>query len=199
MKIEEALTRLKTGKKKKFLQTVDLIVNLKNIDVKKPENRISKDIVLPHGRGKEVSVGIISDTAPDGIRKTDIESMIRNKKAAKKMVNDYDFFLCEAPLMPLVGKSLGRYMGPRGKMPKPMPPGRDPKPLIELTKKCVKVRILNSPSIQIPVGREDMTDENIRENINHVINEIKKSLPGKSQIKNSYVKLTMGKPLRIEV
>lgn len=199
MKIEEALAAVRSGEKRKFTQTVDLIVNLKNIDIKKPENKVSKEIVLPHGRGKGVEVGIISDSLPDAIRKNEVEAMANNKKLAKQLSKRYEFFLCEAPLMPLVGRSLGRYLGPRGKMPKPIPPGRDPKPFVEMAKKSARVRIANAPTIQIPVGVETMGDEELHANITAAMDEVRKSLPGKAQIKNVSLKLTMGKPVRLDI
>ena len=67
IKLDDAIKKAREGEKKKFTQTVDLIINLRNIDLKKPENKFSKDILLPNGRGKDVSVCIISDTMKDGI------------------------------------------------------------------------------------------------------------------------------------
>ncbi len=195
MEIDEAIKKIKESKKRKFAQTVDLIINIRNIDLKKPENKFSKDVVLPHGRGKDVKICIISET--NGVSKREIEDFGRKKAAAKSFVKSYDFFLCEAPLMPLVGKILGRYLGPKGKMPRPLPPGRDPAPLVEQTKNMVRINVRDSPSIQIPIGSEIMEDAQIKQNAERVIEEVKKALPGKAQIKNIYIKTTMGKPERI--
>lgn len=199
LKLEDAIKKLREGEKKKFVQTVDLIINLRNIDLKKPENKFSKDIILPNGRGKEVSICLISDSLPDGVRKGEIESYATNKSAAKQFAKKYDFFICEAPLMPLVGRILGRYLGPKGKMPRLLPPGKDPKSAFEETAKFVRVNVRDSPSIQIGISSEDMNDAQIKENVEIVIEEVRKALPAKAQIKNAYIKTTMGKPIKIGV
>lgn len=196
MKIEDAVQKLTESKKRKFVQTVDLIINLKNIDLKKPENKISKDIILPHGRGKKIEVGIISDRIKDAIHKSDIEAL--SGKAVKEFTEKYDFFICEAPLMPLVGKVLGRYLGPKGKMPKLLPPNAEPEPMIEDANKSIKINVRESPVIHLIVGSESMKPEQIKENVEKTVDELVKALPkGKSQIKSIYLKLTMGKPVRL--
>ncbi len=198
-KLDEAIKKVREDEKRKFVQTVDLIVNIRNVDLKKPENKFSKDVLLPHGRGKDVSVCIISDTVKDGVGKIDIEEFSRNKSAAKQFAKKHDFFLCEAPLMPLVGKVLGRYLGPKGKMPKLLPPGKDPKSMVDETKKSVRLNLRDAPTIQIAIGSEDMQDGQIKDNVEKVLEEVKKSLPAKAQIKNAYIKTTMGKPVKIGV
>lgn len=196
MKTDEAIKLLRESNKRNFNQSFDLIIGLKNIDLKKPENKFSKDIVLPHGRGKDVSIAIISDTLPDAITKKDIEAM--GKPEIKSVVKKHDFFLCEAPLMPLVGKVLGRYLGPKGKMPKLLAGNVDS--LVKETNKSVRIRIRDSPAIQVIVGSENMVDAMIKENIETVIEGAKKALPkGISQIKNIQLKLTMSKPVKIDI
>ncbi len=199
MKIDEAIKKTREGEKRKFSQTFDLIVNIRNIDLKKPENKFSKDVILPHGRGKDVNVCVISDNITGATNKTDVENFSKSKSSAKQFTKKYDFFVCEAPLMPLVGKILGRYLGPKGKMPRLLLPGKDPKSIVEETKKSVRINLRDIPTIQIPIGREDMQDGQIKENVEKVLEEVKKSLPAKSQIKNAYIKMTMGKPVRIGV
>ncbi|MDI6721864.1 MAG: 50S ribosomal protein L1, partial [Candidatus Aenigmarchaeota archaeon] len=117
--IEESIKYLRDNSQKRgFDQTFDLIASLRNIDLKKPENKFSKDIALPHGRGNDVEVGIISNSIPGALKKEDVENLANDKAAMKKVLRKYEFFVCEAPLMPLVGKTLGRFLGPKGKMPK---------------------------------------------------------------------------------
>jgi len=197
MNIDSALAHLRSHEKRGFSQSLDLNVTLKNIDLKRPENKFSKEVVLPHGRGKDVDVCIISEAS--GLGKKEIDEFEKDKKKLRAFLKKYDFFLCEAPLMPIVGKSLGRYLAPKGKMPKLLPPGRDPATLIDETKRSVRVRVRDSPSIQVTIGTEAMNDSQLRENAEKVLEEIKKSLPGKVQIKNVYLKFTMTKPVKIKV
>ncbi len=195
MKIEEALKEL--GKEKRnFSQSYDIAVSLKNINLKKPENKFTKEIVLPHGHGKNISVALIGTNGD--IKKSDLESM--DKQAIKEIIRKYDFFVAEMPLMPLVGKILGRYLAPAGRMPKPIPPGADVKAVLESTKKSVRIRVKDSPTIHCIVGKEGMNEDQIKENAVTVIEEIKKALPkGENQIKNIFIKKTMSKPVKIEV
>src|SRR3989344_2423185 len=79
MKIEQAIEELKKSKKRNFSQTYDMIVILRNLDLKKPENRFSKEVLLPHGRGKDVEVGIISDSIPQAILNKDSLNNIDKK------------------------------------------------------------------------------------------------------------------------
>jgi large subunit ribosomal protein L1 len=205
MKIDEALKYIRENTtKRKFMQTFDLAVNLSNIDLKKPENKISKEIMLPHSRTKDVKVCLISDSITsvagiDVVGKNFIMGLEGDKKAGKQFSRKYDFFICEAPLMALVGRILGRYLGPRGKMPKLLPPGRNPLSMADEAKTSVRLRIKDSPVIHCAVGDENMSDEQVRENVALVIEEIKKALPGKSQIKNAYLKLTMGSAVKLDV
>jgi large subunit ribosomal protein L1 len=195
--IDSAIKSIRETEKRKFNQTIDLIINVKSIDLKKPENKFSKRIVLPHGRGKDVKVCIIGEKGD--VTKDDVLSFERDKSGAKKLSKKYEFFICEAPIMPLVGKILGRYLAPKGKMPELLPPGKNPESVVEELKRSVRIRLKDSPSIQTIVGTENMGDSQIIENVNLIVEEIKKSLPPKAQIRNAFLKTTMGKPARIGV
>ncbi|MEM5871640.1 MAG: 50S ribosomal protein L1 [Candidatus Aenigmatarchaeota archaeon] len=210
--MEEFLNEIKEAKekakKRNFVQTWDLIVNLKGIDLKKPENKLNLEFILPEGRGKESKYVFIVDMLLPEAKKTDglvivkddLEKLKDNKKKLKKLAEEYDWWFCEAPLMPLVGKTLGVVLGPRGKMPKPIPPKGNLQPFIEMTKKIVRIRLRDSPVIHVPVGTEKMTEEQIMKNVIAVMNFLKEKLPkGKVNIKNAYIKLTMGPPIKLKV
>ncbi|MFH1222118.1 MAG: 50S ribosomal protein L1 [Candidatus Micrarchaeota archaeon] len=203
MELTEALAAVRAHSEKKgFQQTLDLIINLKNIDMKKPESRFSREVVLPNSSGKAAGVCMISDSRKDyepRLSKDDITALEHDKKSAKRVCREHDFFMCEPALMILVGKVLGRYLGPIGKMPRLLPPAANPKAVAEELSKSVRVRVKDSPNIMCAVGPETMPDGQILENSKRVIDEIKKALPAKSQIRNGYIKLTMGKPVKFEV
>lgn len=196
------------SKKRKFKQTFDLIVNIKGLDLKKPENRINSDFILPSGRGKIPKIVLFSDTLTAKakgnvdliIDKNEIAGLVKNKKKFKKIANDYEFFFGEAPLMPQIGKAFGTVLGPRGKVPKPVPPQADVKAFTEGAKKAVRIVLKENPVIHVPVGTEEMPDEDIKKNIEAVLNFVKDKLPkGRSNIKNVYLKLTMSKPVKLEM
>jgi large subunit ribosomal protein L1 len=210
--MEEFLSEIREAKekskKRNFVQTWDLIINLKNMDLKKPENKLNLEFPLPESRGRESKVIFIVDNLLPEAKKTDglvivkseLEKLGRDKKILKKYAEDYDWWFCEAPLMPIVGKTLGVVLGPRGRMPKPIPPKGSVLPFVEMAKRMIKIRIKDSPVIHVPVGTEKMNEEQIMKNVIAVMNFVKEKLPkGKTNIKDAYVKLTMGSPIKLKV
>ncbi len=198
--VQDAINHLKQNtKKRNFSQSFDLIINIKNVDLRKPENKFSKEIQLPHGRGKDVSVCVISDSLNNSVSKNDIDRM--GKKEIRNLIKSNDFFISEAPLMPYVGKVLGRYLGPVGKMPSPFPPSmKDVTPLVNAKKNSVRIKVRDSPNIQVPVGTETMDSAELEENIKTAIASIETVLPkGKNQIKDIMLKLSMGSPVKLSV
>ncbi len=194
-------------KKRNFKQSVDLAVSLKGIDLKKPENKFKESIVLPKGRGNPSKVAVIgeelvskSNDLADELITGDVLSNFENdKRAAKKMVDGVDFFVAEPAFMARVGKSLGRILGPRNKMPQPFPPQGDPTPLIERLKKTVRVSLKDDPVIHCLVGDEDMKDEDLAENIDHALSVITSKLSNNQHnIKSVYIKMTMGPVVKVK-
>jgi large subunit ribosomal protein L1 len=198
------------SKKRNFRQSFDIAINLKNIDVKKPEGKVKVEVSLPNAAGKAAKIGFFADALipqakkyPEDIlliRKEDLEAYGRDKKAAKAVASSCATFIAEAPLMPMVGKLMGQVLATRGKMPKPVPPNiPDIKPVIERAKSSVKLSVKDSPALHCRVGDEGMIDEKVAENCATVISAIEAALPkGREQIKNIYIKLTMGKPAKLE-
>ncbi len=117
--------------KKKFTQAIELSVKLRELDLKKPEARINENLELPTAANKDSKIAVIAGGdlairaknagADIVIGREDVDKLGRDKKQARKIAQGYDFFVAEAPLMPQVGKSLGQILGPRGKMPTPIP------------------------------------------------------------------------------
>ena len=196
------------AKPRNFTQSIDVIINLKDLDVRKPENRFSEEVALPNGRGKEIKIGVIADgelalAAKNAgvdvvISKEDLQEFGKDIKAAKKVVNSVDSFIAQADMMPLVGRFLGRILGPRNKMPKPVPASARIEPLLERVQATIKVGVKQQPSIQILVGTQDMEDEKLAENIEAVLAVLDRNLEkGRNQIKSMYIKATMGSVVRV--
>lgn len=188
------------SKKRNFSQTFDLIIGLKEFDTKKPENKFSEDVLLPRGRGKKANVVVFSDSLKDLdceiFSSSDIQSFAKNKREARKLVSQTEFFLAEAPLMPLIGKSLGQILAPSGKMPRII--SGEAGAMIKKLKDSVKIRVKDSPVIQCLVGKEEMKDDDIAENVEAVLNFLETKLPkGKHNIKEVLLKLTMSKPIKV--
>jgi large subunit ribosomal protein L1 len=201
--IVDTLKKLHEGSKKRnFSQTFDIIVNLKNINPKKPEGKLNEVFELPNGRGKEASIAVFSDSLKgDGysvMPGADIEKLGKDKHELKRVVKSTDFFLSEAKLMPVVGKNLGLVLAPRGKMPTVIAGSADA--MVKKFKRSTHLKIKDSPVIQSIVGTEALSDEKVAQNIDAVIKFLEKKLPkGRNNIRNVMVKLTMGKPIKIVV
>jgi len=193
---------LEHSPKRNFVQTVDLSINLKDVDMSIPKNRIQEDIILPHGRGKPIKVCVFGsgemllkakDVADRVVSVEELGTIADDKKQAKKMANEFEYFIAEAPLMPTIGKRLGIVLGPRGKMPKPIPPGADPKPMIDNLRKSVSVRSRDRLTFHTAVGTTDMTPEDIAENIELIVKRLGMKLEkGTMNIRSAFVKTTMG-------
>ncbi len=202
--ILEAVKKAKEeSKPRNFTQSIDVVINIKDLDVKKPENRIDEEVFLPQGRGKDVRIAFIADGelalqaenagADLVITKSELEELGKDRKEARRMANQYNFFVAQADLMPLVGRFLGPVLGPRKKMPKPVPASAKPDPIIDRLKNTVNIRIKNQPVIQALVGSQEMDDEQIAENIETVLGILDRNLEkGRNQIKSMYVKTSMG-------
>lgn len=200
---------LEQGKElgRKFTQSVDVAITLQNVDLNLPKNRIEEEIILPKGRGKQAKVGVFAqgegatlakEVADVVIQPDEFEDLQKNKAEFKKTANKMNYFLAEAPLMAQIGKSLGIVLGPRGKMPKPMPPGADPSNLINNLHNTVKVRSKDKKSFHCIVGSEDMSIEDIAENLEAVLKRVEGRLEhGRMNIASLYVKTTMGPSVRL--
>ena len=158
------------SKERKFKESLELAINLKDVDLTDPKNRINDEVQLPGGRGKPISIAVIgSEELKSKVRdKTDrvygaedLSTFAEKKKDFKKIAEQTDFMVAEVTLMATVGKSLGQVLGPRGKMPKPVPPGQDPTAMINNLKRTVRIRTRDKKTFHVPVGTKDMKDEEI--------------------------------------
>ncbi|MEM4366987.1 MAG: hypothetical protein QW035_02550 [Candidatus Anstonellales archaeon] len=204
-KIVKALEQIERGKRK-FRQSVELVINFKGVDFSKPENRVNATISLPNGRGaKKWKVGVIGDEnfvreaekagADKLIRKEDLDALSSDSKALKELIRDYTL-LAQPQLMGEVAKKIGKFLGPRNKMPKPVL-GKL-KESIEKARNEVRVATKgkNLPVLHAFIGTEDMSNEELAENAMAVYEELKKAV-GAQAISKLYVKFTMSKAVRV--
>ena len=200
----KALEELRKQEKKKFTQSVDLIINLTNFNVKKES--VNLFINLPY-KVKDVKIAAFlnkkSDVV-DSITRAEIDKY-KDKKEAKKLIRNYDFFISSASLMPVLATSIGRFLGPAGKMPSPQmgivtsETEDEIKKTLEKFEKIARIKT-KEPSIKIVIGKEDMKDEEIAENAIITYNTILNSLPRKKEnIKSVMIKFTMSKPIKIKI
>lgn len=194
---------------KKFTQSIELILDIKEIDMKSPEGKIQQVVDLPHITGKPnkilvIATGELALKAKQAkvdkvLERADLEALAGKKKDLRKLASTYDVFLAEAPLMPLVGRLLGPVLGPRGKLPVPVPPTADIAPLITKHHKTIVVRMRNQPIIQCAVGTADMKEEDIVDNIQAVLRMLEGKLKrGLKNVKYAFIKTSMGTPIKIK-
>ena len=193
---------------RKFSQSIDLAINLQNIDMKKPEGKIQERIELPNSVGKILKICVIASGemafkakksgASFVLERAALEALVGDKKQQKEIAKKYDMFIAQAPMMSLVGKSLGASLGPRGKMPTPVAPNADIKEQIEKHQKTVFVRMRGQPVIQCRIGNEAMKDEEIAENVQVIVRRIEGKLKrGIKNFKSVYLKTSMGSSVKV--
>jgi large subunit ribosomal protein L1 len=205
--VREALN----AKKRSFTQTLEMVINLRDVYVSKPEKRFSEVVELPHGLGqkeRKIAVFATGDLALQASRsknvdkvleRSEVEALIGNKKAAKKLVRQYDYFLVEPQLIPLAARALGAALGGLGKSPIPIPPNTNIDELAAKYRRSVNVRVRKVPQVMVPIGTDNMGPEQLVENARTVIDRVVQKLEGGwSNIKSIYFKLTMGSPVKLQ-
>lgn len=203
--VKEAVERTP---KRNFKGSVDITINLKNVDTSKAHNRISEDIVLPNGRGRDLKIAVFAKGevamkaekfgANKVLNPDEIEKLGKDKKATKYIVSNYDAFIAEVQYMPLIGKSLGRVLAPRDKMPTPLLPTADISQVIEQVGRTVRIRSKDKTTFSTQVANIEMDAERIGENIRAIIDRVEDKLEhGIQNIDSIYVKTTMGPAVRV--
>jgi large subunit ribosomal protein L1 len=197
----------KNSSKRNFNQAVELVANFRGLNVKAPENRINETVNLSHPIGREVKVCVIADGdlvvkarqsgADMVMTKQEIDQYSGNKKAVKKLAESYDYFVARTDLMAQVGKTLGSVLGPRGKMPDPIPPQANVEPMIKKYKTSVRIKIRDQPAIRCRIGSEAMDSKDIADNIMAVLNAIDRRIKLEQYLSSLVVKTTMGKPAKL--
>lgn len=210
--IIQSLKQVREGSKKRnFNQTFDLIINLKDLNLKNPDEQVDLYLQLPHHVGKTVKVCALvgpelkeeAEANCDKTISTQDFERFTDKKTIKSLAAEYDFFVAQANIMGQIAKTFGRVLGPRGKMPNPkagcvVPPKFNLKALYEKLQNTSRVSAKSTPLIQVSVGKEDMADEFIAENITTIYNTLIHTLPKEeNNISSILLKTTMGKPVRV--
>ena len=206
--IEEAVSRaLEDSPARNFTETVDLAVNLRDIDLNDPSNRVDESVVLPEGTGQETTIVVFAEgetavraeeVADDVLDGDELADLGDDDDEAKDLAGDTDFFLAEEALMQDIGRYLGTVLGPRGKMPEPVSPDDDIVEVIERMKNSVQLRSGDRRTFHTRVGAEDMSAEDIADNIDVIIRRLHAGLEkGPLNIDSVYVKTTMGPAVEV--
>ncbi len=209
-KISEAIkAAVESAPKRKFVESVDISFTIKDVDLKNPTNRIKEEIRLPSGRGRELKIAMFA--AGEAATKAkaagvtvfspqDIEDFGSKKDRAKKVANQFDFFLSEVPHMGLIGRYLGVVLGPRGKMPRPVPPSLDPGVLANGLRSTVIIKSGDKMTFHASFGTVEQSHEELMANVMEVFTRVTNKLErGVGNIRSLFIKTSMGPAQRIEV
>jgi len=207
--VQKALEEIKKVPKRNFSQTYDLIINLKNLVIK--QNPLDFFVTLHYSKGKKVRVAafvdqLLIDQASKNcdlvIKDTEFDNF-KDVKKLKKLAEEYDYFIAQANLMAKIAVIFGKVLGTRGKMPNPklgcvVPPNANLEPLLKKLNSTVRLSAKKAANLQCIAGREGQAEEQIIDNILTIYQTTLKNVPNEAQnIKNVYLKLTMGKPVKI--
>jgi large subunit ribosomal protein L1 len=208
--IKKALEELKKGPKRKFTQSYDLVINLKNFDLKQNPLDFFVTLHYPKGKGIKVAAFVDQELVEQAdkfcdltIREADFIKYKKEKKLSKKLAEEYDYFIAQATLMPKVAASFGQTFGPKGKMPNPklgcvVPPNANLEALNKKLQNTVRLTAKKATNLQCMVGKEDQAEDEIIDNILTVYDAVLKQVPNEIQnIKGIAIKLTMSKPVNI--
>lgn len=208
--IHKALEELQKQPQKKFVQSYDLIINLKDYDVKTAPLDFFANLPFPKGRKIKVAAFVDQQLVDQAtkfcdtvVRDTEFDRYKEDKKATKKLAQDHDYFIAQATIMPKIAAVFGKALGGRGKMPNPklgcvVPPNANLEPLVKKLATTVRLSAKKGTNVQCIVGKQDQAVEQITENILTVYHAAAKQLPNEAQnIKNVLLKTTMGKPVKV--
>lgn len=199
----------KKAAKRNFTQAFELVLTFKELNPKQPLN-LNEVIFLPHSFEKKPKICVIASGdlalrarnlgADLVIDSEELDRLANQKRAIRKIASNYDFFLAEASLMPKVGKILGQYFGPRGKMPTPIAPNAPLEQILGRYRSATRVRSRGQFAAACKVGDEKMVDDRIIDNTLAVVDAVVKKLPlGLKNIGGAVMKLTMGPPATFKV
>ncbi|WP_299262265.1 50S ribosomal protein L1 [Halorientalis sp.] len=200
--IEQAVSSaLEDAPPRNFRETVDLAINLRDLDLDDPSNRVDTGVVLPEGTGQETSIVVFAegetalraeDAADDVLDGDDLEEL-GDDDEAKDLADETDFFIAEQNMMQNIGRYLGTVLGPRGKMPEPLDPDDDVVEVVNRMKNTVQLRSRDRRTFHTRVGAEDMGAESIADNIDVILRRLHAELEkGPLNVDSVFVKTTMG-------
>jgi large subunit ribosomal protein L1 len=201
--IEQAVSSaLEDSPERNFRETVDLAINLRDLDLNEPSNRIDESIVLPSGTGQETRIVVFAegetalraeDVADDVLDGDELADLGDDDDAAKELAEETDFFIAEESLMQDIGRYLGTILGPRGKMPTPLSPDDDVVETVNRMKNTVQLRSGDRRTFHTRVGAENMSAEEIADNVDVILRRLHAGLEkGPLNIDTVFVKTTMG-------
>lgn len=204
MELHEAIKEIRKAEKRKFEQTVDLLISFKGMDMRR--DNVNVISTIPHAFSDKRVCAFFENKSDlvKTITKAEFDKY-KEKKALKLLLRDYDFFIGSAKVMPAVATAFGKVLGPTGKMPTPQlgvlmqETPEAIKALLVRINKSIKIKA-KEPAVRVAVGKENMSDEHLLQNIRAVYNDVVNVLPAKKEnVRKIMIKLTMGAPVKVDV
>ena len=203
--IDEALSLVKELATAKFPESIDVSVNL-GVDPRKSDQVVRGSTVLPNGTGKTVRVAVFAQgenaekAKEAGADVVGFEDLAETVKGGQL---DFDVVIATPDAMRVVGQ-LGQILGPRGLMPNPKvgTVTADVEGAVKNAKAGqVRYRTDKAGIIHCPIGRADFEVTALKENLQALLNDLKKAKPAASKgqyVKRLTVSSTMGPGLAVD-
>ena len=206
--LSDAVSRaLEDAPPRDFRETVDLAINLRDLDLNDPSNRVNESIVLPRGTGRDTQIVVFAegetalraeDVADRVLDGDDLSDLADDQDEARDLANETDFFIAETGMMQTIGRDLGTVLGPRGKMPTPLQPDDDVVETVNRMKNSIQLRSRDRRTFHARVGAADMDVGDIADNIGVIRRRLEANLEkGPQNIDTMYVKTTMGPAVEV--
>jgi large subunit ribosomal protein L1 len=202
-----AKARSAEAQKRKFQESFELILKLKDIDVKKADLNINEVVFLPNKLAEQAKVCVFA-TGDNAVRagrvgadrvveSSELDRLASEKRNAKKLAREFQFFLADTSLMPRIGRILGPFLGPRGRMPAPVAPNAPLETMLGRYRTAIRIRSRGSLSVAGKIGDETLDDAKVAENALAAISQVERKLPnGERNIHSVMIKKTMGHPVK---
>jgi large subunit ribosomal protein L1 len=210
--IQERVTKARNSdpKKRNFQQSFELVLKLKDVDVKKTDLNINEVVFLPNKLAEQAKVCVFAAGdnalraqragADKVIESAELDRLASEKRTAKKLAREYQFFLSDTSLMPKIGRVLGPFLGPKGRMPTPVPPNAPLESMLARYRTAVRVKSRGSLSVAGKIGDESLDDSKVADNALAVIGQVERKLPnGEKNIQSMTFKKSMGKPVKSKI
>jgi len=194
--------------KRGFTETIELQIALKNYDPVK-DKRFIGQIRLPAIPRPKYNVCIFGDAKHmqeaqalkiAALSEDDLKKLNKNKKAVKKLAQQYDSFLASASLIRKIPRLIGPGLNKAGKFPAVLGANENIALKVEDTKASIKFQLKSKKTMcmGVPIGNVLMSEQEIISNIILAVNFLVSLLTKNwQQIKRLYIKSTMGPPQRI--
>merc|ERR1712050_356511 len=204
--VRELLKYSKETKQRKFVETVDLQIGLKNYDPQK-DKRFSGSIKLKHIPRPKYSVCIFGDQQHCDEAKSkglpfmsadDLKKLNKDKKKVKKLAKSYDAFMASESLIKQIPWLLGPGLNKAGKFPSLLTHQDDVQTKIDDMKSTIKFQMKKVLCLNVAVGNVAMTEDELVQNIHLAVNFLVSLLKKHWQnVRSLYIKSTMGPAQRL--